>query len=62
MRALPREPMRRAARYLFENERPFGNGYPELWIAKALCTPTFVVRSIVLAALKLYEETVGDRV
>lgn len=60
VRPLPHEPMRRAARYLLENERPFGNHYPELWIAKALYAPTFVIRSIVLAALKLYEDTFGE--
>lgn len=62
VRPLPREPLRRAAGYLIDNEAPFKRDYPELWIAKVLYAPTFVVRAIILGALKLYETTVGDRV
>lgn len=55
------EPMHNAARYLLENERPFDDDYPELWTSKTLYTPTPVVRSIILAALSLYERTFGIR-
>lgn len=61
-RSLPQEPMRRAARYLLANEQPFKNDYPELWIAKTLFAPTFVIKSIILAALGLYEDTFGDQI
>jgi halimadienyl-diphosphate synthase len=57
--ALPPEAMRQAAKYLLENENPFKNDYPQLWIAKTLYSPTFVVRSMTLAALKLYADTFG---
>jgi halimadienyl-diphosphate synthase len=59
-RSMPQGPMRRAARYLLANEAPFSDEHPELWIAKTLFAPTFVIRSIVLAALSLYQETFGD--
>jgi hypothetical protein len=58
--ALPREPLRRAARYLMLNELPFKDDSPELWIAKALYAPTFVVRSIIIASLSIYQDTFGD--
>ncbi len=60
VRPLPREPLRRAARYLLATERPFQESYPELWISKALYAPTVVVRSTILAALGLYADTFGD--
>jgi halimadienyl-diphosphate synthase len=60
-RSLPQEPLHRAARYLLANENSFKNDYPELWIAKVLFAPTFVIRSIILAALKLYDDTFGER-
>jgi hypothetical protein len=53
--------LRLAARYLIANEMPFKDDYPELWIAKALYAPTFVIRSIVIAALGLYLDTFGDK-
>jgi halimadienyl-diphosphate synthase len=58
-RSVPQGPMRRAARYLLTNEAPFSDEHPELWIAKALFAPTTVIRSIVLAALKLYQDSFG---
>jgi hypothetical protein len=59
-RPLPSEPLRRAARYLLQNENSFRNDYPELWIAKVLYAPTSVIRSIILAALNLYADTFGE--
>jgi halimadienyl-diphosphate synthase len=60
-RRVAQERLRLAARYLIANEMPFKDDYPELWIAKALYAPTFVIRSIVLAALGLYLDTFGDK-
>jgi halimadienyl-diphosphate synthase len=60
VRPLPQEPMGRAARYLLTNEQPFKNDYPELWIAKTLFAPTYVIKGIILAALGLYEDTFGE--
>ena len=57
---LPQQPLRLAARYLMADERPFESIYPELWTAKVLYAPTLVVRSIILAALGLYQDTFGD--
>ena len=59
-RPLPAEPLRKAAFYLLNNEKPFRRHHPELWIAKVLFAPTFVIRSIILAALGLYQDTFGD--
>jgi len=61
-RPLPTKPLRKAARYLLDNEKPFQEHYPEFWIAKVLFAPTFVIRSIILAALGLYRDTFGDLV
>jgi halimadienyl-diphosphate synthase len=50
--------LRRGADYLqraFESELP----YPDLWIAKSLFAPEGVVRSAILAALFLFQETFG---
>ncbi len=50
--------LRRGAAYLwraFEAERP----YPDLWIAKSLFAPEGVVKSAILAALILFQETFG---
>ena len=60
-RCVAQERLRLAARYLIANEMPFKDDYPELWIAKALYAPTFVIRSIVLGALGLYLDTFGDK-
>ena len=57
VRSLPHEPLHRAARHLIVNERPLQEGYPELWVSKALYAPTVVVRSTILAALGLYRDT-----
>jgi halimadienyl-diphosphate synthase len=62
VRFLPDEPLRRAAQYLLANERPLEDNYPELWVGKALYAPAFVIRSAVLAALSLYDDTFGDLV
>lgn len=51
--------LRRGAACLQRTYRgPYGK-YPELWIGKCLYTPLDVVRSAILAALILYEETFG---
>lgn len=60
VRPLPQAPLRLAAGYLLTNEQPFKGDYPELWIAKVLFAPTFVIRSAILAALGLYQDTFGD--
>jgi halimadienyl-diphosphate synthase len=58
---LPREPMHRAAQYLLADERPFKDEYAELWIAKVLYAPLPIIKSIILAALGLYDDTLGNR-
>jgi halimadienyl-diphosphate synthase len=60
IRSLAQEPLRRAAEYLIATERPLEECYPELWISKALYTPTFAIRSTMLAALGLYYDTFGN--
>jgi halimadienyl-diphosphate synthase len=60
VRALPHEPLHRAARYLVAKGGPFQEHYPELWFSKALYTPTVVVRSTIVGALGLYIDTFGD--
>ncbi len=60
IRPLPTEPLHKAARYLMAEERPFEHEYPELWITKVLYAPTFAIRSAILAALNLYQDTFGD--
>ena len=57
VRPLPHEPLHRAARYLVVEGGPFQDHYPELWISKALYAPTVVVRSTILGALGLYNDT-----
>jgi len=55
---LPAEPIHRGATYLaqaHEGNRP----YPPLWIVKCLYMPHDIVRSAILAALVLYEQTFG---
>ena len=59
---LPREPMHRAAQYLLADERPFKDDYPELWMAKVLYAPLPMIKSIILAALGLYDDTLVNRV
>ena len=54
---LPQEPLHRGARYLISGEAPFQRHYPQLWVSKALYSPTVVVRSTILAALGLYRDT-----
>ncbi len=57
---LPHEPLHRAAHYLLATERPYKDDYPEMWISKALYAPAVVIRSVILAALGLYDETFDD--
>jgi halimadienyl-diphosphate synthase len=59
-RPVPRESLRRAARYLLANERPFDENYPEMWISKALYAPAAVIRATILAALALYCDTFDE--
>lgn len=56
---LPHDAMHRAAAYLLDRENPFRMETPELWIAKTLYAPTYIIRSSVLAALNLYHETLA---
>lgn len=60
VRPLPEEPMRRAAAYLREDDRPPENGYPELWIGKSLYAPVFAIEACRLSALALYGDTFGE--
>lgn len=57
VRSLPHEPLRRAAEYLVATESPLGESHPQLWISKALYAPAPVIRSTILAALGLYNDT-----
>jgi halimadienyl-diphosphate synthase len=59
VRPLPYEPLRQAAEHLIDTAYLSDDSDPELWIAKALYTPPLVVRSIILAALSLYNDTFG---
>jgi hypothetical protein len=59
VRPLPYEPLRQAAEHLLETAYLSDDSDPELWIAKALYAPPLVVRSIILAALSLYNDTFG---
>ncbi len=54
-----KEVLQRAAEFLAVNHQGPDSDYPELWIGKCLYTPQDVVRSAVLSALILYEETFG---
>jgi halimadienyl-diphosphate synthase len=60
VRQLPHEPLHRAARYLIVEGAPFQQRYPELWVSKALYSPTVVIRSTILAALGLYRDTFDE--
>ncbi len=60
--SLPKQPLRRAARYLLSNEGPFEQEHPELWTAKVLYAPSSIIRSVTLAALGLYQDTFEDLV
>jgi len=60
VRSLPHEPLHRAARYLVVEGSLFQDHYPELWISKALYSPTVVVRSTILGALGLYSDTFDE--
>ncbi|MCI0578564.1 MAG: hypothetical protein L0332_35065 [Chloroflexi bacterium] len=51
--------LHRGAAYLARTYRPGDTSYPELWIGKCLYTSYDVVRAAILAALILYEETLG---
>jgi halimadienyl-diphosphate synthase len=51
--------LHRAAAYLAQNYKGEMTVFPPMWIVKCLYSPTDIVRSIVLAALILYEETFG---
>lgn len=55
-----KEVLQRAAEFLVANHKGPDSDYPELWIGKCLYTPQDVVRSAVLSALILYEETFGN--
>lgn len=55
--ALPEDALHRAARYLRDDHGR--EGYPELWIGKALYAPVFAIEAVKLGALALYEETFG---
>jgi halimadienyl-diphosphate synthase len=52
--------LHRGAAYLERMYRGADSSYPELWIGKCLYVPHDVVRSAILAALILYDETRGS--
>lgn len=54
-----REVLQRAADFIASNHKGPDSDYPEMWIGKCLYTPHDVVRSAVLSALILFEETTG---
>lgn len=58
-KAIDVEALRRAGEYLQPIIHDAGHEYPELWIAKTLYAPESIVRSAILAAAMLYEETLG---
>ena len=58
-KAIDVEALRRAGEYLRPVIHDAGHEYPELWIAKTLYAPESIVRSAILAAAMLYEETLG---
>ncbi len=60
VRPLNTDPLHRAAQYLLAAEHPFAGDYLELWIAKTLYAPRLVIRSTILAALGLYQDTFGQ--
>ena len=53
------EVLQRGAAYLARTHRGAKSTYPPLWIAKSLFAPPDIIRSAVLAALILYEDTFG---
>ena len=59
VRPLPYEPLRQAAEHLIATAHLSDESDPKLWISKALYAPPLVVRSTVLAALSLYNDTFG---
>lgn len=56
---IDRDVLQRGAAYLARMHQGADSVYPELWIGKDLYTPQDVVRSAILAALILYEDTFG---
>ena len=52
--------MHRGARFLLRQDRDGeGQMFPDLWIAKSLFAPQDVIRSAIVAALYLYQDTFG---
>lgn len=51
--------LHQGATYLASRHQGVNSTYPELWIGKCLYTPDDVVRSAILSALILYEDTFG---
>ncbi len=51
--------LHRGADYLAHAHQETDSAYPEFWIAKCLFAPYDVIRSAILAALILYDETFG---
>ncbi len=56
--AVDSDVLKRGASYLWRAADSNGT-YPDLWIAKSLFAPEGVVRSAILAAMHLYQETFG---
>ena len=51
--------LHRGAAYLARNHQGADSTYPQMWIVKCLYAPYDIIRSAVLAALILYEDTFG---
>jgi halimadienyl-diphosphate synthase len=60
VKAVDTEFLKRGAAYLYRM-MDSGQDYPALWIAKTLYAPESIVRSAIIAAAILYEDTFGQR-
>jgi halimadienyl-diphosphate synthase len=60
--AIDPEPLHRGAAYLARTHQGTDATYPPLWIVKCLYAPYDIIRSAVLAALMLYNDTFGRSV
>ncbi len=57
--SIDQDVLHRGAAYLESTHKEATSTYPELWLGKDLYVPLDVVRSAILSALILYDETLG---
>lgn len=57
---IPSDTLHRGAAYLARKYQGANSTYYELWLAKSIYAPHDIIRSAILAALILYEETFGS--